>query len=633
MTGTPRTKSFSGHLLRYGTGADAEYFAVSCPVLPGTPFHCRQYANNEILLAGGFSAIHPDSPFPLSPTLQLNGDLTDAGASELAAIGRAELIRNNSQFFRSYMVDPDARVAVLGTEAKALNAFLERYGGVLHITPLLMKGFDPRFSTPLDLEIRRQKTGYLLTFMVRQPIDYRQCTYCGACGPICPEHCLSEQLFLDFDRCTLCNKCVEICPNEAIDLHAVEKRELELPSVLLLEGARVDLPRQSQSIFSEDDLGPLFDSIYAAQVEEVVAWNNSICQYSSKLDTGCDACRTACRYKAVSRDREGVHIDHRQCVECGACLAACPTGALQYARFTDTHFIEYFRTVPIPAGGTVVLGSEKGLHRFWWQNEKNKYPSVFFLEHPQPCALSSMHLFMLYAMGAARIIILGEKTEENSAVQLQIQLVNAVLSSLYNGSDPVRFLLRDNLRESLMQPADPNPLSSLYRDFSFTNRREKLADILSFLYRQGKTGKTRLSGAAAASFGEVVCDTGKCTLCNACVGECRIGALTAGSSEFSLHQQPILCVQCGACVDLCPEQALRLRPGLALDTVFFEKTMLALAEPAKCLQCGKVFGTRQSLARVMAVLAQKNILDSEKDLLNYCDTCRVVQLFESKKDE
>jgi ferredoxin len=89
-------------------------------------------------------------------------------------------------------------------------------------------------------------------------------------------------------------------------------------------------------------------------------------------------------------------------------------------------------------------------------------------------------------------------------------------------------------------------------------------------------------------------------------------------------------VQCGTCVDLCPEQALQLVPGLVLDTVFFKKTLLARAEPVKCRQCGKVFGTRQSLAKVMAVLAQKNILDSEEDLLNYCDTCRVVQLFESK---
>ncbi len=630
MTGSSKLKTFSGHLLCYGTGADPEYSTAPCPVLPETSFHRRHRSDTEPLLAGGFSAIYPDAPFPLSPTLQLNGDLTDADASEMAAIGRAELIRSNSQSFRSYTLEPDSRVAVLGAEPNALDAFFDRYGGVLQIEPLLIRGFDPRFSTARDLGIFRQKNHYRLSFLVRQPVDLNQCAYCGACGPICPEHCLSEQLFLDFDRCTLCNKCVEICPNEAIDLHAVEKRELEIPSILLLEGVRIDLPRQNESIYSENKLGPLFDSIYTAQVEEVVLRDNSICQYSSKLDTGCDACLSACRYNAVSRDRDGVHIDHRQCVECGACLAACPTGALQYARFTDTGFIEYFRTVAIPAGGTVVLGNEKELHRFWWQSEKTKFASVLFLEHPQPCALSSMQMFLLYAMGASRIIILGEESKESVPVQLQIQLVNTVLSSLYDCKNPILFLQQNKLRQTLMQPADPNPLSSPYHDFSFTNRREKLADILSFLCRQGKPVETRLSGAAAASFGEVACDTEKCTLCNACVGECRIGALTAGSNDFTLTHLPVLCVQCGTCVDLCPEKALHLTPGLSLHPDFFKKTLLSRAEPVKCLQCGKVFGTRQSLARVMAVLAQKNILDSSDDLLNYCDTCRVVQLFESR---
>lgn len=630
MTESLDGNSFSGHLLCYGKGANPEYSTVSCPVLPGTPFHCRHHSDAEILLAGGFSAIHPDSPFPLSPTLQLNGDLTTTDNNDLAAIGRAELVRSNSQSFRSYILEPDARVAVLGAEARALDAFVDRYGGVLQIEPLLIKGFDPNFSTIINLEISRRKNPYRLSFMVKQPVDVNKCTYCGACGAICPEQCLSEQLFLNFDRCTLCNKCVEICPRAAIDLHAVEKREFEVPSILLLEGVQIDLPRQTEGIYSENNLGPLFDSIYTAEVEKVVSWDHSICQYSRKLDAGCNACLTACRYNAVSQDRDGVHINHLQCTECGACLASCPTGALQYARFTDADFVEYFRTVTIPAGGTVVMGDEEDLHKFWWNNEKSRYTSVFFLEYPQPGGISSMHLLLLYAMGASRIVILGENAKENSAVKLEIELVNSVITALYDSNDPVLFLQQNELKDALMRPGDSSPPASLYHNFSFTNRREKLADILSFLYRQGKTEDIRLTGPAAAKFGEVLCDTKKCTLCNACVGECRIAALTAGNNDFTLTQLPILCVQCGACVDLCPENALSLRPGLTLDVDFFDSTLLARAEPVKCRQCGKIFGTRQSLAKVMAVLAQKNILDGGDDLLNYCDTCRVVQLFESK---
>ena len=58
--------------------------------------------------------MHPDSPFPLSTTLQLNGDLTEADETTMTAIARAEFVRENSKSYRSYILDSDARVVVLG---------------------------------------------------------------------------------------------------------------------------------------------------------------------------------------------------------------------------------------------------------------------------------------------------------------------------------------------------------------------------------------------------------------------------------------------------------------------------------------------------------------------------------------
>jgi ferredoxin len=234
-------------------------------------------------------------------------------------------------------------------------------------------------------------------------------------------------------------------------------------------------------------------------------------------------------------------------------------------------------------------------------------------------------------MGAGRIIVSGKDNKESVSIRHQINLVNTVLNTLFGVDYPILLIEHHLLSAELEKNSVKNPLTTLYHDFSFTNRREKLADILSFLCRQSEAKAVRLTGGAVADFGEIICDRDKCTLCSACVGECRIAALTADSSSFSLNHSPALCVQCGTCVDLCPEEALVLQPGLSLHPDFFATTSLARAEPVKCLECGKIFGTRESLAKIMTILVEKNMWDSDDNLLNYCETCRVVKLFESHK--
>jgi ferredoxin len=88
-------------------------------------------------------------------------------------------------------------------------------------------------------------------------------------------------------------------------------------------------------------------------------------------------------------------------------------------------------------------------------------------------------------------------------------------------------------------------------------------------------------------------------------------------------------VQCGSCIAICPEGALGAKPGLLLQPFFFKDQELSRAEPATCRECGKIFGTRKSLEKVLAVLTSQNKWDAKDDLLYYCDQCRVTKLFES----
>jgi ferredoxin len=624
--------NYSGHLLCSGTGANADFISVPITIRPGVAFRYQQDPDRNILLAGGFPVIHPDSSFPLSPTLQLNGDLTDMDGTQITALAKAEFTRHNSQSYRSYTLEPDSRVAVLGPDAASLHAFINTYGGVLQIDPILVKGYDPELTTAQELQINRFKKSsrFQINFTVKHPIDLNLCTYCRACGAACPEKCLSEQLFLDFSHCSYCKECLAACPHEAIDLYGVERRELITPAILILEGTKVDLPeqktKQKQKIYSEATLPALFEAIYATEVDEVISWDTSLCQYSARLKTGCTACVEACHHAAINQDMNGVQIDHLACIECGACLSSCPTGALQYKRFDDIHFVEYFRTFPLSPGTTVILGDEQALHKHWWHNSRQDQKNLFFMEYPQPAALHAMHFLLLYAMGAKQIFVLGN---ENSRATLQMQFINTLLQELFQQEQAVRLIPTDTLTNVLEEDESTAILSNFYHDFSYSNRREKVIDLIEFLKLQSNTETVLIADIATEDFGEILCDEEKCTQCIACVNECRTGALTADSENYSLKHTPALCVQCGICITVCPENALSAQNGLSLKDDFFKERIVAQAEPARCKGCGKIFGTRKSLEKVVAILSAKNMWDKEDDLLSYCDSCRVVNLYES----
>ena len=617
---------YTGHILSSGMGASPEFTSAPLSRQPGTPSPLS--ADSSILLAGGFPAASPDASFPLSPTLQLNGDFTEIKPDNLAALARAEYSRFSSCSYRTFSLEADPRVTVIGNNTDGLHRFIDTYGGILEISPILLQQYDPELTTAEELQIEATQKGVSLKFTTRRPFSPDRCNSCGECGRICPLQCISPELFLDFTRCDLCKECLTVCPNDAIDLYSIERRDLSTPALLLLDGTETELPEPRTAIYFESSLPALFASIYASEIEEIISWNPAICQYSGRLQTGCSGCAESCLHGALTQDATGVHIDHSACTECGSCLASCPTGALQYERFSDRQFVEYFRSFPLPAGTTVVLADEQSLHSFWWHSPQHRFRDLFFMEFPRPRALHALHFLLLFAMGAKRIIITGKEPIHQTQ---QIQFTNTVLRKLFKGNNGVELIPLQSLYSLLENDSSTAVPDHVYHDFSFSNRRQKLSDILLFLRMQSISESAIMTGSTVTDFGSIRCDDKRCTQCLACINECRIEALTADSKEYSLNHIPALCVQCGICVTICPENALTAKNGLFLEDTFFQERVIAQAEPARCKACGKIFGTQKSLEKVLAVLAAKNMWNGEDDLLSYCDECRVINLYESGK--
>jgi ferredoxin len=131
-----------------------------------------------------------------------------------------------------------------------------------------------------------------------------------------------------------------------------------------------------------------------------------------------------------------------------------------------------------------------------------------------------------------------------------------------------------------------------------------------------------------APFGGVKLDVEGCTLCHACVTACPTGALSDNPDRAMLRFTENLCVQCGLCEATCPENVITLEPRLDFKAWNAPLGVLKEEEPFNCIACGKPFGTKSSIDRVVAKLGNKHWMfqgDNAKrlDVIQMCADCRV----------
>jgi ferredoxin len=89
-----------------------------------------------------------------------------------------------------------------------------------------------------------------------------------------------------------------------------------------------------------------------------------------------------------------------------------------------------------------------------------------------------------------------------------------------------------------------------------------------------------------------------------------------------------LCVQCGLCESTCPEKVITLEPRLDFKAWDAPLRVLKEEEPFHCIACGKPFGTKSSIDRVLAKLGEKHWMfqganAKRIDVIKMCADCRV----------
>ena len=381
-----------------------------------------------------------------------------------------------------------------------------------------------------------------------------------------------------------------------------------------------------------------------------VTFNEDLCAHSRSRIVGCHRCLDLCPTGAIAPAGDHVAIDAHVCAGCGQCAAACPTGAASYALPPSDALLRKLR---------VLLGT--------YREARGKHAVVMFHDAGHGQAL--IDALARHGRGLPANVL---PVEVNEVTQIGLE---AVAAAHAYGASAVRFLTRakarhdiaglnktialaqpilaalgfDGVRVDTIETDDPDalgdalrgidPLVAAAKPATFLptgSKRELMRLSLRELHAAARSPVDIVSLPEGAPFGTIEVRVEGCTLCLSCVSACPTGALSDDPERPVLRFAEDACVQCGLCKATCPEKVISLQPQIDFRAATALTRVIKQEEPAECIRCGKPFGVKSSVERVIAKLEGKHWMykDSKKrlDVIRMCEDCRVVVMAEEQFD-
>jgi ferredoxin len=381
-----------------------------------------------------------------------------------------------------------------------------------------------------------------------------------------------------------------------------------------------------------------------------ITFTEDLCAHSRSKIVGCRRCLDLCPTGAIAPAGDHVAIDVHICAGCGQCAAACPTGAAAYALPPSDALLRKLRVLLSAyreAGGKqpVVMfhDAEHGgelidaLARHGDGLPANVLPVE--VNEVTQVGLEAVAASVAYGASAVRFLTRAKPRHDVAGLYKTVALAEPILAGLgFNGArvatietdDPDA--LGDTLRAIVPLDGSAKPAT-----FSATGRkREVMRLALRELHAAAPAPIDIVPLPEGAPFGTVEVNVEGCTLCLSCVSACPTGALSDDPERPMLRFAEDACVQCGLCKATCPEKVISLRPQIDFRAATAMSRIIKQEEPAECIRCGKPFGVKSSVERVVAKLEGKHWMykDSKKrlDVIRMCEDCRVVAMAEEQFD-
>ena len=370
-------------------------------------------------------------------------------------------------------------------------------------------------------------------------------------------------------------------------------------------------------------------------------FEESLCAHSRAKKTGCTRCLDVCPTEAISSRGDTVFIDSNVCAGCGSCAAVCPTGAVT---MTDPPFEHFTRTIATlaetyrahaqSAPRLLIHDAEFGgeLIRLLARHGEGLPSDVIplGLDHIEGVG----HAECLAALGAGFsqvFVLIGPKTERE-ALDPQWLITEAILTGTGHALERIQRLEVTSpgaLFDALTTPTHPDP--AITPVLLIGGRRDVVRLIASALADATKASASTSIEApitlpVGAPYGEIQVNGDACTLCLACVSLCPTAALGDHPDKPEINFTENSCIQCGICANTCPESAITLSPQLNLDKSVLSARPLHGEEPFACVECGREFGVKSTIERIIEKLNGKHWMYTGSDnfkLIQMCDDCRI----------
>ncbi len=392
------------------------------------------------------------------------------------------------------------------------------------------------------------------------------------------------------------------------------------------------------------------DLVGAFDKPRYVDFTDHLCAHSRANIVGCRRCLDLCPTGAIAPAGDHVAIDAAICAGCGQCAAVCPTGAAGYAMPPADALMRRLRTLltvyrdaggrtPMllfhdeDHGGALIDALARhgdGLAAHVLPVQVNELTQV---------GLETMAAAFAYGAAAVRFVLRAKPRHDIAGLTRTIALAETILAGLglsgarlatVETDDP--FVLGDRLRENGLDGGVAEP-ASFQPD---GRKRDVLRLALRELHRVAPSPADVIALPPDAPFGAVEIDVEGCTLCLACVSACPTGALTDDPERPMLRFAEDACVQCGLCKATCPEKVITLVPQLDFRAATAAARVLKAEEPFPCIRCGKPFGVKSMIERVIAKLEGQHWMyqgaASRLDAIKMCEACRVAAVTEREFD-
>ena len=381
-----------------------------------------------------------------------------------------------------------------------------------------------------------------------------------------------------------------------------------------------------------------------------ITFSEELCAHSRSRIVGCRRCLDLCPTGAIAPAGDHVAIDAHICAGCGQCAAACPTGAASYALPPSDTLLRKLRVL---LGTYREAGGKQGVVMFHdaehglalieaLARHGNGLPANVLpveVNEITQVGLEAVAAAHAYGASAVRLLTRAKARHDIAGLKKTIELAQPILTELGFAGARVEAIETDDpdgLDEALRGIGS---LDATLKPATFVptgNKREVMRLALRELHAAAPSPIDIVPLPEGAPFGTIEVRVEGCTLCLSCVSACPTGALSDDPERPVLRFAEDACVQCGLCKATCPEKVISLKSQIDFRAATALARVIKQEDPAECIRCGKPFGVKSSVERVVAKLVGKHWMykDSKKrlDVIRMCEDCRVVVMAEEQFD-